>query len=157
MNIHTRNPDIVARHVAGESLASIAKGYDISRERARQIFDAHATEVDRTAAAAARAPEIKPDTDDPDFPKGENRIRVNVPNARNTDIPMSEVRSGIRRWLAGEFEISLNERGARRFSPVMAESMHVLLSVRCTSQNIPIAAAIRGVIAYLERENEGHE
>lgn len=149
MNISVRNQDIVARHVAGETLASIAAGYDISRERARQIFDAHATDEDRTRMAT---PAPKPEPAPTDFPKGEERIRVHVPFARNTDISQKQVRAGIRRWLDGEFEISLDTRGAKRFGPVIAESMHVRLSVKCTSSNIPIASAIRGIIAYLENE-----
>lgn len=149
MNIHTRNQDIVARHVAGETLASIAVGYDISRERARQIFDAHATDEDRAKMVTEPT---TPEERDPDFPKGENRVRVHVPLARNTDISQRDVRSGIRRWLDGEFDIDLSARGAKRFGPVMAESMHVRLSVKCTSSNIPIATAIRGIIAYLEKE-----
>lgn len=89
-----------------------------------------------------------------DFPKGEDRVRVHVPNARNTDISQREVRAGIRRWLAGEFEIDTRApAGAKRFGPVMAASMHVKLSVKCTSSNIPLATAIRGIIAYLEKEN----
>lgn len=150
MNIHTRNQDIVARHVAGETLASIAAGYDISRERARQIFDVHATEADRERMNKAPTVEAKPPGD---FPKGENRVRVHVPFARNTDISQKAVRVGIRRWLDGEFEIDLTEKGEKRFGPVMAESMHVRLSVKCTSENIPLATAIRGIIAYLEKEN----
>jgi hypothetical protein len=155
MNIHTRNQDIVARHVGGETLAAIAAGYGISRERARQIFEAHATDEDRTRLATpAPTPPPKPT----DFPKGEGRIRVHVPFARNTDISQKQVRAGIRRWLAGEFEIDLSARGTRRFGPVMAESMHVKLSVKCTSSNIPIATAVRGIIAYLENENaQSHE
>lgn len=149
MNIHTRNQDIVARHVAGETLASAGAVHGLSRERARQIFDAHATPEDRARMVTEPAP---PEERDPDFPKGEKRIRVHVPNARNTDISQRAVRAGIRRWLNGEFEIPMNVRGAKRFGPVMAESMHVRLSVKCTSENIPLATAIRGVIAYLENE-----
>jgi hypothetical protein len=155
MNIHARNKDIVTRHVAGETLASIGEGYSISRERARQIFDAHATDQDRAKQVANQA---KPEPAPTNFPKGENRIRVNVPNARNTEISQSDVRDGISRWLDGEFDIDMSARGSRRFSPVMAESMHVKLSVRCTSQNVPIATAVRGIIAYLENENaQNHE
>lgn len=118
------------------------------------MFNLLATEDDRKKAHLARMPHEPEDgPDDPDFPKGEKRIRVNVPAARNSDITQREVRAGIARWIAGEFDISLTTRGAKRFGPVMAESMHVKLSVRCTSQNIPIATAVRGIIAYLENEN----
>lgn len=150
MNIHTRNQDIVARHVAGETLASIATGYSISRERARQIFDVHATAEDRAKMAQSQVVEEKPAGD---FPKGQTRIRVHVPFAKNTNISQKAIRAGVRRWINQEFTIAPGAKGVTRIDLVLAETMYNELCDLCDVLNIPIATAVRGVIDYLEKEN----
>lgn len=153
MKITSRNQDIVARHVAGETLSAIAASLNISRARAHKIFKDHATPADR---AARDRPKPTPEpVIDPDFPKDEDRVRIHVPAAKLGDIRQRDVRAGIRRWLAGEFpvtdEISTGNR--ERMDVVVASSMHVRLCVRCAELNIPIATAVRGIIDYLENED----
>jgi len=153
MKITNRNQDIVARHVAGETLSAIAKSLDISRARAHKIFKDHATDADRAARGRPK-PAIEP-VIDPDFPKDEDRVRIHVPAAKIGDIRQREVRAGIRRWLSGEFPVTDEiETGNRdRMDVVVASSMHIRLAVRCADLNIPIATAVRGIIAYVENEN----
>lgn len=159
MKITSRNQDIVARHVAGETLSAIARSLDISRARAHKIFKDHATEADRAARDRPK-PAPEPGPVDPDFPKNEDRVRIHVPFAKSTEINQKQVRAGIRRWLAGEFPVTDDiQTGTReRMDVVVASSMHVRLCVRCAELNIPIATAVRGIIAYLENENaKDHE
>lgn len=152
MKIISRNQEIVARHVAGETLSDIGKSLGISRARAHKIFKDNATPADRAARDRPK-PVVAPVTD-PDFPKGEDRVRIHVPAAKSGEIRQRQVRAGIRRWLAGEFpvtdEIVTGNRG--RMDVVVASGMHVRLCVRCAELNIPIATAVRGIIAYLENE-----
>lgn len=153
MKITNRNMDIVARHVAGETLSAIAKSLDISRARAHKIFKDHATPADRAARDKPK-PMPEPVTD-PDFPKDEDRVRIHVPAAKSTEIKQREVRAGIRRWLAGEFPITdeIETSNRERMDAVVASSMHIRLAVRCADLNIPIATAVRGIIDYLENED----
>lgn len=158
MKITNRNQDIVARHVAGETLSSIGASHGISRARAHKIFKDHATPADR--AARDRPKPIPEPVTDPDFPKGEDRVRIHVPFAKLDEINQKQVRAGIRRWLSGEFPVTDDiQTGTReRMDVVVASSMHVRLCVRCAELNIPIATAVRGIIAYLENENaKDHE
>jgi len=153
MKITSRNQDIVARHVAGETLSAIGKSLNISRARAHKIFKDHATEADRASRDRPK-PEPEPGPVDPDFPKNENRVRIHVPFAKSTEINQKQVRAGIRRWLAGEFPVTEIPTGNRdRMDVVIASGMHVRLCVRCSELNIPIATVVRGIIAYLENEN----
>ena len=152
MKITNRNMDIVARHVAGETLSAIAASLNISRARAHKIFKDHATEADR--AARDKPKPVKEPATDPDFPKNEDRVRIHVPFAKSGSMKQRYVRAGIRRWLAGEFPVADIPTGTRdRMDVVIASSMHVRLCVRCAELNIPIATAVRGIIAYLENEN----
>lgn len=147
MDIAARNQDIVSRHVAGETLSSIGAIYGVSRQRAKQLFDANATEADR-----ARMAEPAPPPPKGDFPKGETRRKVHVPAAKSTDINQKQIRAGVRRWLAKEFDIELNAKGATRIDLVLAEGMYCDLLARADNENIPLASAVRGIIAYLEKE-----
>lgn len=152
MDISARNQDIVARHVAGESLSSVGKRYFISREGARKIFERTASEDDRRRALAAR-PRSEPKIPKPPRPKP---VRIQVPKAKSTSITQSQIRAGVTRFIAGEIEPIYASFGKTRIDLVVSPDMHVKLSVKCTTNNIPLATAIRGVIAYLERENEAH-
>jgi len=149
-----RNQAIVARHVAGETLTEIGASFGISRARAHKIFKDHATKEDRKERDKPK-PAPEPAPRDPDFPKGENRVRIHVPAAKLGDINQKQVRAGIRRWMAGEFPITdeIVTGNRDRMDVVVASSMHVRLCVRCAQLNIPIATAVRGIIAYLENEN----
>lgn len=149
-----RNQEIVARHVAGETLSDIGASFGISRARAHKIFKDHATKDDRKERDKPK-PAPAPAPRDPDFPKGEDRVRVHVPFAKAGQINQKQVRAGIRRWLSGEFPVTdeVETSNRERMDVVVASSMHVRLCVRCAELNIPIATAVRGIIAHLENEN----
>lgn len=151
----SRNQSIVARALARESFASIGKSMDppISRERIRQIFNDNATEADKLALAEPAPVNGKPGIDD--LPRGEPRHRIHVLLARKCPFTAKQVRSGVRRWLAGDLEgVAAADKVATRMDLYVADSMRLNLEAECAKRRIDMSAAIRSIIAALEKETD---
>lgn len=152
MDIQTRNQDLVARHVAGETLTAIGASYGLTRARAQQIFAACSTQSDRIKAKQA-AIKVRPEKPSALIgPRGEKRGRLHIPNARNMNLTQRQVRDGIARWLAGDLAIDFEAKGEKRFDLFTSAATKAEIQAKCSHLNIPVASALRGIIAALEKE-----
>lgn len=153
--ISARDQSIVTRALARESFAAIGKSMNpaISRERVRQIFNDYATEAQKLQLAAPVPVNGKVEIDD--LPKGEPRHRIHVLLTGKCPFTAKQVRAGVRRWLAGELrECPTDSPVSGRMDLYVADSMRTRLMAECDRRKIDVSAAIRWIIAALEKETE---
>lgn len=149
MQTAERNAIVVSRRMEGDSFAAIARDHGITRERARQLFQIHATPDQVRVASTVAAPEPVAVAIDPAFPPGP-RVKLHVSLAAPTALTSEAIRAGIRRWLDGDLTLVETQPGtASRVDIRMAASMRD--EIAATGRKA--SKVIRGVIAALERNN----